>query len=237
MNPPYGSNRKLREALKLLSTRSFSKLTLEDLINRGFTKADAFQTLAGLRFLGLVNEDGTTSDLSRLRSIGDKRTEYLAELLKEAYSEIFKTVPEANKLPREELFNEFLAVYKLTRRLATTAVPNFLWLCEEAGLEVAEKPVTREHRKQDRNKREVGLSKEALKPQKENIVPSSAISETNEFLPLNRGVFKLFLPNTPEVVQALGDGEFKEIFKDISKKLEEISDNNKTNGGVAGGGE
>ena len=236
INPPYGSNKKLREALRLLSTRSFSKLTLDDLTSRGFTKTDAFQTLAGFRFLGLINEDGTTNDLSRLHSIGDKRTEYLAEILKKSYSDIFKTASEANKLPREELFNEFLAVYKLTRRLATTAVPNFLWLCKEAGLEVAEELVTREHRKQDRNKREARLPKETLKPQKENIVPTSTASETNQFLTLDTGVFKLSIPNKPEIVQALGDGEFKKILEGIKEAIEEISHRSKTNGGEAGGG-
>lgn len=64
--------------------------------------------------------------------------------MKEAYSALFSITPEANTLSKEDLFNEFVAVYKLSPRLASSATPAFLWLCSEAGMKIAAKQIQRE---------------------------------------------------------------------------------------------
>lgn len=203
MNPPYGSVRKLREIFNLISTRSFSQITIEDLVNRGFSKTDAFQTIAGLKFLKVINDDGTkTENLTKLQLRGKDRTDSLQEIIRVAYNKLFDTAPEANKLSKNELHNEFIALYKLSGRLATTAVPIFIWLCAEAGLEVVEEPDIRERiskqflKKASSNKE--SSPKESI-PQQGQIGMTTSLTPDSGFqaadLILEHGKAKLLVPN------------------------------------------
>jgi len=55
-------------------------------------------------------------------------------IVKIAYQKLFKTIDKPYEMPTQELTNEFIASYELSPRVARTAVPAFLWLCEESGM-------------------------------------------------------------------------------------------------------
>ena len=229
--PPYGSVSKLREAFNLLSTRSFNSLTPADLTARNFSKVDAFQTVSGLKFLGVFDEDGSkTENLRKIQLQGEEKIKGLQDIVKNAYSKLFETVPNANTLSRNELQNEFLAVYMLSPRLAKTAVPVFIWLCKEAGLEVAEEISFRD--------RKASNQKSITKSNIEKLKLSEVHKEQNEAEHIiEAGQFKLILPKTKKITKALVEGKFKKIHEDLeslSKSCFE-SEEQKETGEVAEG--
>lgn len=151
--PIYISTVKLKKAFEILSTRSLTKIEPTYLASHGFSESDASQTVGGLKFLKMVDEDGSaTPSIRALALKGEERKVKLQEIIKEAYKALFNTIPEVNKLAKDELYNEFIATYRLSPRLARTATPAFLWLCQESGLEVAVPLVVKEFSQNNKKK-------------------------------------------------------------------------------------
>lgn len=145
---PYISVAVMQRLLSLLGSRSFSQLTFSDLESRDFSRSEAFQALQGLRFLGFLDGEGKVQNTQVLSLRGDARTNGLKEIVKKAYAKIFEVNPDPAMLPKDELHNEFVAAYNLSPRLARPAVPLFLWLCKEAGMQVSEEITPRIREKQ-----------------------------------------------------------------------------------------
>lgn len=223
-SPPYVAVSRLQEALKLLATRSINQVTPQEFTARNFSKSDAFQTVTALKFLGLINDDGTrTGNITKLQLVGEERTKALQEIVKSAYSKLFTTVPDANKLSRQELYNEFLAVYHISPRLATTVVPAFVWLCKESGLEVAAGAELKERTARTKTQ----TPHEAKAIQKSLSYRVSDASRQGYEIPF--GNITLVLPNTEKAKTALLEGKFKEVAEKLtilSKSLEDSSESN-----------
>lgn len=201
-NPPYISLPRMKQVFELLSNRNFFELTINNLEDRGFTKSDASQALQGIRFLGLLTPDGKTTELMKVLQLkGESKQEKFKEVIKNAYKKLFDITPNADSLSRDQLFNEFLAIYNLSPRLARTAVPAFLWLCKEAGMNVLEELPTKE------------LSKKPQKTIKQGPVKqrtdSKYLQESDDiFLTLNianTGI-RLQIPKNVKVEDAIAAG-------------------------------
>lgn len=218
--PPYLSIRKLKDLFILLETRSFTQITRDELTARGFSPIDAFLALSTLRFLHIIDDNNSgTENLHSLRMVGEEKKNTLKEIVKSGYKKIFDTVPEANNLTRSELYNEFIATYRLSPRLASAAVPDFLWLCGEAGLKVQKAVEVGNNR--PRHVKTSFQIKPRIKTYKEK--PEPEISANQGFV-IPYGSIKLVLPNNDKARNALVDGQFKEVGKqllELSKLVED----------------
>jgi len=129
------SKASLEKLMSLLSTRNLNEVTAKYLSNQGFSKFDVGISLVSLKFLGLLDEKGKTTEIAKkLHLQGKPREEAYKTIVNSAYSTIFRVVPEAHKLSGAGLSNEFVSQYDLSPRVAKAATPAFLWLCGEAGL-------------------------------------------------------------------------------------------------------
>lgn len=210
-NPPYISAKKLEQLLGLLSTRSLGHVSKDDLTSRGFSLSDAFQALQALKFLNLIDDDGNvTDDAKKLILKGDQKKSALEEIVKSSYQKLFDTVPEPYSLSKDDLHNEFIAVYKLSGRLARTAVPAFLWLSTEAGLRTTSE-------KKSVLKRKTYPSERV--PRQE-IVQDRFI-DFNEF-PFS-GSVKLSIPKSLSSAQILQSDEFKQAISAVEKLAKKIT--------------
>jgi hypothetical protein len=108
-------------------------LTPHELTRIGIPEGNTSRTLQALRFLGLIDEEGHhTPAFSRLRIAST--AEYpstLAELLREAYSDIFRILDpaEANEIDLNDAFRGYHPQAQRSRMVVL-----FLGLCREAGL-------------------------------------------------------------------------------------------------------
>lgn len=215
INPPYGSVTRLSYVFNLFSTHNFSQINSSFLKSRGFSGSDAAQTISSLKFLEIIDKEGNKTDrMTGLQLKGDERTKAILNIVKTAYAKLFDTVGEPNKLTKDELHNDFISIYKLSGRLASTAVPNFLWLCKEAGLEILESADIKERKPRSYNIDQAKTTKRTGSSEISNIHrPELGIS-------VEVGEFELILPKNWDIEktrQAIVKGEFKTIYDELFK--------------------
>jgi hypothetical protein len=222
-NPPYGSVTRLKYAFDLFSTHNFPQVTSSLLKSRGFSGSDAFQTISSLKFLKIIDDDGNKTDqMQKLQLRGEERTKGIAEIIKNAYVDLFNTIEQPNKLSKDDLHNDFISVYGLSGRLAQTAVPNFLWLCGEAGLEVNEQIELKTRAPRSRSLD--SSNKKASAPEKSNSFKRNNSIEDHSGA-VEVGEFKLILPSSwdiEETKRAVVKGKFAIIYQELEKLSKEL---------------
>ncbi|MDO8577458.1 MAG: DUF5343 domain-containing protein [Candidatus Wildermuthbacteria bacterium] len=211
--PPYLSLPKVKALFELVSTRSLNGVTLDELRTYGFGGTDANVAIATLRFLGLVDSEGKSTDQWRkLQLTGDVKKVELRGIIKVAYHAIFERVEEPYKLTRDELLNEFLIVYRTTPRIARAAAPVFLWLCGRADLveEINVRKV-RKNSKHSPSPKERGSSilKSEKRTEKGYPPPSQVYSFEHEGIEVSVPI--------PRFTKAINHGELLKIEEAISE--------------------
>ncbi len=125
----------IEKVMNIASSRNLTEATIALFMGYEFRPADAGLAVSALKFLNVVDDNGKpTSDMEKLRLKGDAGKQAFEKILRTAYKKLFDAVDNPHQLPSDELHNEMVVQYKLTPRVARTAVPVFLKLCEYAGL-------------------------------------------------------------------------------------------------------
>lgn len=227
LTPPYIPLTKLQRLFDLFETRSLSSLTTEDLISRGFAKSEAGQAIQALKFLGILTSDNKTTDKAVIFSLkGDQSKIKLQELVQVAYKNLFEINKEPYKLSKDELFNEFVAIYKATPRVAKTATPAFLWLCSRAGFPVADEVLQSMekaskaaigHPKKDNSKADISKI-----PTINHSAKTTTLSGYVNDIEISGTGIRLVIPKTQETDDALMAGELGEVRQKLIKFAEKF---------------
>lgn len=108
------------------------KITSRHLQESGMSDSDSFALLSALRFLNLIDEEGTpTPEFRSLQTSGDEFKRNLEQVVRNAYSDLFAWLDPAVD-DREHIKNFFARSYSPATAEKATAV--FLDLCGEAGI-------------------------------------------------------------------------------------------------------
>lgn len=216
--PPYVSLSKMGELFDLLAQRNFSEINTETLVRRGFADSVAAQAILGLKFLGLIDSKGNTTESVKILSMkGEGRSVKYEELIRNAYKKIFERVPQANLLPRNQLFDEFVAEYNLSPRLAESAAPLFLWLCSKSGMKVSEDIQVK---KENSSHKKTPQVKHTPVPGKNNF--NSNKVDSSEFHVLELHGVTLTIPKSPKIDDALIAGKLAGVREKIIEFAEEV---------------
>jgi uncharacterized protein DUF5343 len=215
-SPIYVGLPTLKKLIEILSTRNFSKITPNDLQQRGFAQSVSFQIISGLRFLDILDFEGNTTEKARILTMqGAGKQEKMEAWIREAYKKLFDTVPNAETLSKNELHDEFMAVYDVSSRLADTAAPAFLWLSSLAGLKVTE---VIEVKTRASSPTKLYKKPEAKKIDKQNSSPTVQPQygrENNNYLDFNIAGLILSVPKQPKLEDAIAAGDLAPIRKAI----------------------
>ena len=131
---PYAPVHNVLSVIRRLRDRGLpDPLTLEELTRIGIPEGNAPRTLAALRFLNLVNDEGwRTQSLDRLgQASTDEYPEALAEIVREAYAPVFTVVDPAedSEIALNDAFRHYQPQAQRGRMVTL-----FLGLCREAGI-------------------------------------------------------------------------------------------------------
>lgn len=138
ITPPYLSVAKLEELIDLISNRNYATFSAEIFRKQGFNGTDATWSVSALKFLGVLNDNGTPTPLmAKFRLLGDARKIEIEKIVKDAYRLLFQAITEPQNLPSDKLVNEFVVQYDMSRSLAESAARIFIKLSELAGLKVS----------------------------------------------------------------------------------------------------
>jgi hypothetical protein len=106
-----------------------------------------------LRYLGLVEKDGTTTEkFKSLRRVGDDFKQNLNGVVKDAYALLFSKVVIESAKP-DTLFNFFTEYYHYGKATAEQARKIFVFLCKQSDIALS-KELTEPEIKIERSKRE-----------------------------------------------------------------------------------
>ena len=134
IKPPYGSASAFKNFLDLLDKVTMEKVTTEIIRKYDLcSEKNEYKLVNGLRFLGLINENGEATEKLRALQLEGKLKENLNKVLREAYNKIFDKV-NLEKASREILINSFMTEYKIGKGTAREAVRIFIYLCQRAGI-------------------------------------------------------------------------------------------------------
>lgn len=227
--PVYLSVKKLEKVFSLIAVRSMTSFNPAYFVTHSFASSDANLAIAALRFLGLIdNNSNSTSLMTKMGYKGGAKKEALAEMVKIAYGKLFENVPEAYAMDKDELHNDFMHIYKISARVASGAVPAFVYLCEQAGL--------REIQGQSKTeKTPVPISKKTTN--RESVQPKRAgVSIETDYehtvIPFGESGIKLVLPTDVLTNISLLD-DYKGLISSItafSDKYFKSKDKNKDDG-------
>jgi hypothetical protein len=101
----------------------------------GVSKGNIFALLSALKFLGLVDDQGSpTPAFSTLQTMGEEFQGNLHEVIQNAYGDLFARL-DVNRDSREHIRNYFARNFSVSQSERATSL--FLDLCREAGIPVA----------------------------------------------------------------------------------------------------
>lgn len=137
LKPPYGNVTWYEDFLKKIrSGRDFDRLDKEWIKINIVEGPNATMVFNGLRFLGLVEEDGkVTEKLKSLRRFGDEFKQNLDKVVKEAYSLLFSNVVLESAKP-ETLLSFFARCYGYGESAGGAATEIFVYLCGQAEISI-----------------------------------------------------------------------------------------------------
>jgi hypothetical protein len=136
-NAPQGAVKSFVEFLKLLETRQVPKVDKSFLHDHGIASGNEYKFMAGLKFLGLTDNDGkATEDMNSLCVVGEKRKENLAKVVRRAYSLLFDVLKlDLEKADSDTLINAFKTDYKMgSVQTAKQGAQIFVFLAQQAGI-------------------------------------------------------------------------------------------------------
>ncbi|MFB3851742.1 MAG: DUF5343 domain-containing protein [Acidobacteriota bacterium] len=147
--PPYVPKKGLSEVLEAIQGhKKGDVITKEELHKRGVSSHLVYPAMSALRFLGLIDENGTL--LGGHEAFGRENSD--KDLQKEIIINSYKDFFEEAKIPlasEEEVKAKFQEAYNLSEKLMSSCYPLFAYLAGEAGIElVKEKELPRYEEKE-----------------------------------------------------------------------------------------
>jgi len=137
LKPPFGDVTWYKSFFDLIRTRSFERFDKEIIGLNIVKRANATMLFNGLRFLGLVEENGkVTEKFESLRRRGEEFKKNLKAVVEGAFSHLFSKVVVTKARP-EHLLNYFAEYYHYGGNTAKKSMKIFVYLCQEAGIELS----------------------------------------------------------------------------------------------------
>ncbi|MCX7830990.1 MAG: DUF5343 domain-containing protein [Acidobacteria bacterium] len=134
--PPYVPKKGLTEVLEAVQAhKKGDVITKEELHKRGVSSHLIYPAMGALRFLGLIDENGTL--LGGHEAFGRENSD--KDLQKQIIMNSYKDFFEEAKIPftsEEEIKEKFQEVYNLSEKLTGSCYPLFKHLAEEAGIDL-----------------------------------------------------------------------------------------------------
>jgi len=134
--PPYVPKKGLTDVLEAIQGHKRGDvLTKEELHKRGVSSHLVYPAMSALRFLGLIDENGTLLGGHEAFGRENSDKDLQKEIIMNSYKEFFEGV-EIPLKSEEDVRARFQEVYSLSEKLMTSCYPLFMQLAGEAGIEL-----------------------------------------------------------------------------------------------------
>jgi len=165
--PPYWRSSWYEDFFNILQERRIDNVSLDFIRHNIASGSEAYKFQSGIRFLGLVNEDGSpTPDLGKLHVTGQDFKRNLAEIIRQAYSDLFDTII-IDKAKPESIVNFIIEKYGYSRPRAEDATRLFVYFCSKADIPIPQELAQFQPRRKAEEERPTRLIRKAKIPPKD----------------------------------------------------------------------
>jgi len=166
LNAPYASVKPFSEILKKIRDLQFSKIDNDILINLGYNKFNASSAITTLRFLDIIDDNGSVKENYRKIKPDSKYKTELRRIIETAYKGLFTILGENLSIKTKKIIKDAIILpgaYPDTAKKSTGKVATlFIWLCEQAGIEIGAEPIDTKKPKRGKLKKPSGKKEETL---------------------------------------------------------------------------
>jgi len=147
LKPPYGQSSWYETFFDLNQRQKIEKVDLDFIRLNIVSSKHEYKIFSGLRFLGLIKEDGSAMDkLASLRVVGDDFKKNMSETIKEAYRDLFSTII-VEKAKPENLINYFVQKHEMGSSIAGQAAKLFIFFTKKAEIPISQELLSMETEK------------------------------------------------------------------------------------------
>lgn len=135
--PPFGAVRDFSDFLDLAKRIKIEKVDIQFIKNHKISsKGNESKIVTGLKFLGLIKEDGSATDkMKDIGLAGEESQKNLENIVRKAYSELFDTIKNFEEAKPEDIVNCFRGdSYGMAPSTAKKAARVFVFLAEKSGV-------------------------------------------------------------------------------------------------------
>jgi len=138
--PPTGAAIWYTDFLNKLTRVKVDKVDKNFLItNNIVSEGNANNVIRGLKFLNLINEDGSATDkIKSLDIVGPDYQKNFEIIVHEAYATLFEQIKQIDQSHFEDLLNCFKVEYGMAPSTAGQAVKIFITLAQRAGIKLSD---------------------------------------------------------------------------------------------------
>lgn len=137
LKPPYGALKPYSDFFDLCERLKIEKVDIQFLKSHEISsESNEYKVVLGLRFLGLIQEDGTvTEKMKSLNVEGEQFQNALNRIVREAYSCLFEEIKDFQKAKPQDIVN-FLRgdLYSMSPLMAKEGAKIFVFLAQKAGI-------------------------------------------------------------------------------------------------------
>jgi hypothetical protein len=184
--PPYGPTGGMLAGIELMHRLSPAKVDARLLKTNSVAPGNEYKVVGALRYLGIIDEDGTPTTKSRLlKTRGPSYVLALQDIVKTAYRDILDQL-DIKRASRDQIHNCFITELGLGIEMATKASRFFISLCQQADIPmnpdliVSKDQGAPDRLKPDRSPRKRSIGKTSSEGAPLILSPTFALSITPE---------------------------------------------------------
>jgi hypothetical protein len=139
VNPPIGTVEWYDKFFKLLDRIKIDKIDKEFLVdNKVVPSSNVYKVIGGLKFLGLINEDGNATDrMKSLNVVGADFQKNLEKTVHDAYASLFERIKNLEQALPEDVINFFRGEYDMSPNTAKQSAKIFVFLAQKSGINLS----------------------------------------------------------------------------------------------------
>jgi hypothetical protein len=139
VNPPIGAVEWYDKFFKLLDRIKIDKIDKEFLVDKVVPSSNVYKVIGGLKFLGLINKDGSATDrMKSLNVVGADFQKNLEKTVRDAYTSLFERIKNLEQALPEDVINFFRGEYDMSPNTAKQSAKIFVFLAQKSGINLSQ---------------------------------------------------------------------------------------------------
>lgn len=228
LKPPYGAVMSYSDFFDLCERLKIERVDVQFLRTHNISsEKNEYKVVLGLRFLGLLNEDGTVTERMQDLSVeGEPFKKALNTIVREAYGDLFETVKDLQKAKPEDIVNCLRGdSYQMSPIMARQGAKVFVFLAQKAGISLSQEiindlAVSTERKKSEREENEAKPKKVTSQEKPRAGKPQHHEGKSEgDYVLIPEGMIRLEYQNKVLMFLPKGDKKMRQLAAKLARQF------------------